>query len=53
MPFLVIAHRLSTIKNADHIILLDNGEVKEDGSFQELLDQNGIFASFVERQQIK
>ncbi|MGB0902271.1 ABC transporter ATP-binding protein [Halocynthiibacter sp.] len=41
---LVIAHRLSTIRNADKIVVLDQGRVAEEGSHDELLAKNGIYA---------
>jgi len=40
---IVIAHRLSTIQKADRIIVLDQGEIKEMGSHQELLHLNGYY----------
>ncbi|WP_018948055.1 lipid A export permease/ATP-binding protein MsbA [Thioalkalivibrio sp. ALMg11] len=42
---LVIAHRLSTIESADHIVVLDRGQVVEAGSHAELLAQNGHYAT--------
>jgi ATP-binding cassette subfamily B protein len=40
---LMIAHRLSTIRNADRIIVLHHGEVREIGSHAELMDRQGIY----------
>jgi ATP-binding cassette subfamily B multidrug efflux pump len=40
---IVIAHRLSTVQNADKIIVLDQGEIQEIGSHQELLQLNGFY----------
>ena len=47
---IVIAHRLSTIQNADKIIVLDKGEIKEVGSHQELLDKGGFYANLYKMQ---
>ncbi|MCF0106751.1 MAG: ATP-binding cassette domain-containing protein [Holdemanella sp.] len=49
---IVIAHRLSTIKQCDRIIVLDGGKIIEDGSYDQLIEQNGFFAQLVERQRI-
>ena len=39
----IIAHRLSTIKNADKIIVIENGEIIEQGNHEELLNQKGYY----------
>ena len=41
---LVIAHRLSTVKNADQIIVLDKGQIVEQGTHKTLLDKKGLYA---------
>ena len=43
---LVIAHRLSTVTNADKIILLDKGEIKEMGTHNELMEKKGLYSNF-------
>ena len=40
---LVIAHRLSTIQHADRIVVIDNGEIVEEGKHEELLNKNGLY----------
>lgn len=47
---IIIAHRISTIKNADHIIVLDQGEIIEEGTHQQLLNLGGEYASLHEKQ---
>lgn len=46
----VIAHRLTTVKNADRILVLDNGVIIEDGSHVELLKNSGLYQSLYEMQ---
>ncbi len=47
---IVIAHRLSTIKECNRIIVLDKGKIAEDGTYDELIKKNGLFAELVARQ---
>ena len=49
---IVIAHRLSTIKQCDRILVLDKGKIVEDGTYRELIAQNGFFAELVARQRL-
>ena len=49
---IVIAHRLSTIRNCDRILVLDQGRILEDGTYDELIAKNGFFAELVERQRL-
>ena len=47
---IVIAHRLSTIINADRILVLENGVLVEQGTYEELVNQDGLFAELAKRQ---
>jgi ATP-binding cassette subfamily C protein len=47
---IVIAHRLSTIKNADRIFVMDKGEIVESGTYNELMELDGLFNKLAKRQ---
>ncbi len=47
---LVIAHRLSTIHNADRIIVIESGNIVEEGSHRQLMEKNGLYAKLIEMQ---
>ena len=47
---IIIAHRLSTIRNADNIIVLDGGSIKESGNHEQLLKKNGLYSQLVYKQ---
>lgn len=49
---IIIAHRLSTIVNADKIIVMEEGKIKESGSHAELLDRNGIYTNLIRLQNL-
>jgi len=50
---IVVSHRLSSVKEADKIIVLDDGEIKEMGNHASLLSTGGIYAEIYWRQQIE
>ena len=45
---IMIAHRLKTVRNADQIVVLDKGRIVQRGTHAQLLEQGGIYASFVQ-----
>lgn len=46
----IIAHRLSTIRNADLILVMNEGDIIEQGTHEELLKQNGFYANLYNSQ---
>ena len=50
---IVIAHRLSTVKNCDRIMVVDGGTIAEEGTYDELIARNGLFADLVRRQRLE
>ena len=48
----VIAHRLSTIRNCDRILMMDQGKIIEEGTYEELIRKQGAFADMVARQRL-
>lgn len=50
---IIIAHRISTIQNADHIMVLERGEMAEYGTHNELVEKGGIYAKLYEKQQLE
>ena len=49
---IIISHRISTIKHADHIIVLEKGTIAEQGTHEELIEQNGIYFEMTSQQSI-
>ena len=47
-----MAHRLSTITHADRIILIENGEVMEEGTHRELMDKQGAYYDLYQVQEL-
>jgi ATP-binding cassette subfamily B protein len=49
----LVSHRVSTVKDADQIIVLEDGQIVEQGNHENLLEQNGVYANFVNMQAIE
>ena len=47
---ILIAHRISTIKNADRILVMDNGEIVEQGTHTNLMALKGVYFDLFEKQ---
>ena len=48
----VIAHRLSTVRGCDRILVMDQGAIIEEGTYEELIGRNGVFTDLVARQRL-
>ncbi len=49
----VIAHRLSTVRNADRIVVLDKGEIVEEGTHSQLLEKGGLYKRLYQTQELQ
>ena len=49
----MIAHRLSTIRNAHKIVVMDKGEVVEEGDHESLMNTRGVYFGLVEQQNLR
>ncbi len=49
---IIVAHRLSSIRGCSRILVLDDGKIAEDGSYEELVNRDGLFAELIQRQKI-
>ncbi len=50
---IVVAHRISTVKDADEILVLDDGRIAERGSHRALLEHDGLYARMYRRQLVE
>ncbi len=47
---IIVSHRVSTVKDADMIVVIDDGEIREQGAHEELVDSGGMYAELYEKQ---
>src|SRR5258706_382311 len=52
-PVLIVSHRVSSVKDADHIVVLDEGRIVERGTHDALIAKNGYYADLYRRQAIE
>jgi ATP-binding cassette, subfamily B, multidrug efflux pump len=50
---IIVAHRISTVKDANHIVVLEEGKIAEEGTHAELIAKNGLYADMYRRQQLE
>ena len=49
---IMIAHRLKTVRNADKILVIDNGEIVQNGTHDELMKQDNIYRKFINAREL-
>ena len=49
---IIIAHRLATVKNADRIVVIDDGRIQEQGTHSELIRKGGMYAQLYHTQML-
>lgn len=50
---IIVAHRISSLQHSDHIIVLDNGKISEEGNHDELLQKKGVYWDLFQKQRLK